>query len=93
MSSAGKDDSVATQSPVSAGAGTDTTGKGAQEQRKKASNRRPEASPVSRIVSSIPTHFWVILIGVGLVGRSSACSRCTRSAVRDGLITTPLPTC
>ena len=71
----------------------DTTGKSAKEQGGKAANRRPDASPVSRIVSSIPTQFWVILDRRGTCRGALRPARAARDpAVATGSITTRLPT-
>jgi diguanylate cyclase (GGDEF)-like protein len=59
------DNSAATKSPGSPPAGADITGKSAQ-QKGNAPKRASRASSVSRVVSSIPPQFWVVLIGVGL---------------------------
>ena len=64
--SSGKTGSASTKSPRSTPAAVNTTGTSAKDQGRKASSRGSEPSSVSRMVSSIPTHFWVILVGVGI---------------------------
>ncbi len=64
-SSSGKTGSASTKSPRSTPAAVDTTGESPNDQGKKASGRGADPTSVSRMVSSIPTQFWVVLVGVG----------------------------